>query len=329
MFTIKPDFYDSFKCIADNCTDCCCIGWEIDVDDVALEKYNKINTDFGEKICSQIIKSEDGSSCFSLCENERCPFLNKKNLCDIIINCGEDYLCDICREHPRFYEWFAGVTECGLGLCCEEVCRILLENEEPFSLVEESDGEEIVFENQEDIAESDLYIFLSAFREKLFEILFDKDMSFEEKLVKVLSKTEEFCGEKIIIRNYKNSLEVYKKTEPIDEKWTQYINDLSEKFETVLNVEKEFQKKTSGDMLYSKILAYIIYRNFIKAVFDKSIKERICFAVESVRFIYLCDMKTYFEKGELTLKDRIENLKNWSKQVEYSDENTELLIYGE
>ena len=329
MFTIKPDFYDSFKCIADKCTDSCCIGWEIDVDDVALEKYNKINTDFGEKICSQIIKSEDGSSCFSLCENERCPFLNKKNLCDIIINCGEDYLCDICREHPRFYEWFAGVTECGLGLCCEEVCRILLENEEPFSLVEESDGEEIVFENQEDIAESDLYIFLSAFREKLFEILFDKDMSFEEKLVKVLSKTEEFCGEKIIIRNYKNSLEVYKKTEPIDEKWTQYINDLSEKFETVLNVEKEFQKKTSGDMLYSKILAYIIYRNFIKAVFDKSIKERICFAVESVRFIYLCDMKTYFEKGELTLKDRIKNLKNWSKQVEYSDENTELLIYGE
>ena len=329
MFTIKPDFYDSFKCIADKCTDSCCIGWEIDVDDVALEKYNKINTDFGEKICSQIIKSEDGSSCFSLCENERCPFLNKKNLCDIIINCGEDYLCDICREHPRFYEWFAGVTECGLGFCCEEVCRILLENEEPFSLVEESDGEEIVFENQEDIAESDLYIFLSAFREKLFEILFDKDMSFEEKLVKVLSKTEEFCGEKIIIRNYKNSLEVYKKTEPIDEKWTQYINDLSEKFETVLNVEKEFQKKTSGDMLYSKILAYIIYRNFIKAVFDKSIKERICFAVESVRFIYLCDMKTYFEKGELTLKDRIENLKNWSKQVEYSDENTELLIYGE
>ena len=329
MFTIKPDFYDSFKCIADKCTDSCCIGWEIDVDDVAFEKYNKINTDLGEIICSQIIKSEDGSSCFSLCENERCPFLNKKNLCDIIINCGEDYLCDICREHPRFYEWFAGVTECGLGLCCEEVCRILLENEEPFSLVEESDGEEIVFENQEDIAESDLYIFLSAFREKLFEILFNKDMSFEDKLVKVLSKTEEFCGEKIIIRNYKNSLKVYKKTEPIDEKWTLYINDLIDRLETVLKIEKDFQEKTKGDMLYSKILAYIIYRHFIKAVFDKSIKERICFAVESVRFIYLCDMKTYFEKGELTLKDRIKNLKNWSKQVEYSDENTELLIYGE
>ena len=139
----------------------------------------------------------------------------------------------------------------------------------------------------------------------------------------------EACGEEIKIRNYKNSLELYKKTEPIDENWTEYINSLSENYKDILEIEKEFQEKTKGDMLYSKILAYIIYRHFSKAVFDKSIRERICFAIESVRFIYLCDMKTYYENGELTLKDRIDNLKNWSKQVEYSDENTELLIYGE
>ncbi len=329
MFTVKPDFYDSFKCIAGKCTDNCCIGWEIDVDDVALEKYKNLQSPLGDEICSCITESEDGSFCFKLSENEKCPFLNESNLCKIIINGGENLLCDICREHPRFYEWFAGVTECGLGLSCEEVCRLLLENEEPFSLVEESDGEEIVLETKEDIAESDFYIFLSAFREKLFEFLSRKDINFQEKLVKVLCETEDFCGEKIKIRDYKNSLELLKKTEPIDEKWTQFINDLSENFETVLNAETEFQEKTKGDMLYSKILAYILYRHFIKAVFDKSIKERICFAVEGVRFIYLCDMKTYFEKGELTLKDRIENLKNWSKQIEYSEENTDLLIYGE
>ena len=329
MFIVKPDFYDEFKCIADKCTDSCCIGWEIDVDENALEKYQKLQSPLGEEIRSKIIKSEDDCYCFELAEKERCPFLNERNLCNIIINCGEDYLCDICREHPRFYEWFPGVTECGLGLCCEEVCRILLENDEPFSLVEESDGEEIILETKEDFAESDFYIFLSAFREKLFEILFSKDMRFEEKLVKLLLKTEDFCGEKIKIRDYKNSLELYKKTEPIDKKWTSFINGLSDDLESVLKIEKEFQEKTNGDMLYSKILAYIIYRHFIKAVFDNSIKERICFAIESVRFIYLCDMKTYSEKGELSLKDRIENLKNWSKQVEYSEENTDLLIYGE
>jgi len=40
-------------------------------------------------------------------------------------------------------------------------------------------------------------------------------------------------------------------------------------------------------------------------------------------------MKAFYEKGKLTLKDRIETLKNWSKQIEYSNENTDLLIYGE
>lgn len=330
MFYIKPDFYDDFKCIADKCSDSCCIGWEIDVDDFTLQKYKNLQSPLGDEIRSQIVKAEDGSYCFKLSENERCPFLDKNNLCKLIIETGDcQLLCDICREHPRFYEWFVGVTECGLGLCCEEVCRILLENEESFVLITESDGEEIALEDKEDVAEADSYIFLSAFRENLFEILFDKDISFEDKLVKVLSKTEAFCGEKIKIRNYKNSLELYMKTEPIDEKWTLFIKDLSGNFESVIKIEKEFQEKTNGDMLYSKILAYVLYRHFTKAVFDKNIKERICFAVESVRFIYLCDMKTYFEKGELTLKDRIDNLKNWSKQIEYSDENTELLIYGE
>ncbi len=329
MFIIKPDFYDKFKCIADKCTDNCCIGWEIDVDENTLEKYRKLQSPLGDEIRSEIVKAEDGVYSFRLTEKERCPFLNENNLCDIIIKCGENYLCEICREHPRFYEWFPGVTECGLGLCCEEVCRILLENEEPLSLIEESDGEDIILETKEDAAESDFYIFLYAFREQLFEILSSKDITFEEKLVNILTKTEAFCGEKIKIRNYKNSLELYKKTEPIDDNWTVFINALSDKLESVSGVEAEFVEKTNGDMLYSKILAYVIYRHFMRAVFDKSIKERICFAVEGVRFIYLCDMKTYFEKGELTLKERIENLKNWSKQIEYSEENTELLIYGE
>ena len=144
MIYVKPSFYNDFKCIADKCTDNCCIGWEIDVDDNAFQKYNKLNTPLGDEIRSKITVSSDGSRCFELSENDRCPFLNENNLCRIIIGCGEEALCEICSEHPRFYEWFQGVTECGLGLSCEEVCRILLSDEKPFSLVEEYDGERTV-----------------------------------------------------------------------------------------------------------------------------------------------------------------------------------------
>lgn len=329
MFYIKPDFYDKFKCIAEKCTDNCCIGWEIDIDEIALEKYNSLTGAFSEELKEKITTADDGNSCFKLCRNERCALLDDNNLCKIIINCGEDYLCDICREHPRFYEWFAGVTECGLGLCCEEVCRLLLENEKPFSLIEENDGEEIVLETKEEIAESDTYVFLFAFRDRLFEILFNEEISFTEKLIKILSETERFCNEKCKVRGYEKSLVIYKKTEPINDEWTEFIDDLSKRYQDILKCENDFENLRENNMLYSKILAYILYRHLLKAVFDGSIKERVEFSVEAVRFIRLCDMKTFFEKGNLTLVDRINNLKNWSKQIEYSEENTDLLIYGE
>lgn len=329
MIYIKPSFYDEFKCIASECIDNCCIGWEIDIDENTFIKYSKINSPLGDEIRSKITVSEDGSKCFELSANDRCPFLNKHNLCRIIINCGEDALCDICKNHPRFYEWFPGVTECGLGLSCEAVCRTLLQDEKSFSLIEENDGEEIVLDNEDDVIESDTYIFLSAFRERLFDILFSTETDFEEKLAKILSLTENFCNEQIKIRNFNNLVEAYKETEPIDEQWTVFIYGLGDNLQDILKIEDDFKKSINSDMLYSKILAYIIYRHFIKAVFDESVKERVCFSVESVRFIYLCDMKTFFEKGELTLDDRIENLKNWSKQIEYSEENTDYLIYGD
>ena len=329
MIYIKPSFYDDFKCIASKCTDNCCIGWEIDIDEVSFDKYNKLQGALGDEIRSKITVSEDGSRCFELSENDRCPFLNDSNLCRIIINCGEDAICDICKNHPRFYEWFPGVTECGLGLSCEEVCRILLQDEKSFSLIEENDGEEIVLDSDDDVIESDTYIFLSAFRERLFDVLFSTETDFEKKLVKILSLTGNFCNEQIKIRNFNNLVEAYKETEPIDEQWSVFIDGLGDNLQDILKIEDDFKKSTNGDMLYSKILAYIIYRHFIKAVFDESVKERVCFSVESVRFIYLCDMKTFFEKGDLTLTDRIENLKNWSKQIEYSEENTDYLIYGD
>ncbi len=328
MIYVKPDFFDVFKCICGKCTDNCCIGWEIDIDDFTYDRYCSLNTDFSNKIKENIIEAPDGSRCFKLAENDRCPFLNKDNLCDIIINCGEDAICDICREHPRFYEWFPGVTECGLGLSCEEVCRLLLEKDSFFKLIEYNDGEKIELPTKEDIVESDTYILTSALRLQFFEILGDKSLSLEEKLVKILEKTQAFTGEKIKIKNDTRLIEAYEKTEAINSAWTSFLNDLKSALHDITD-EEVLWEDTENNELYSRILAYIIYRHLIKAVFDYSFSERVCFCVESLRFIVLSDAKTRKEKGVLTIRDRINNIKNWSKQIEYSDENTDLLIYGD
>ena len=241
MIYIKPSFYDDFKCTASNCSDNCCIGWEIDVDEETLQKYNKIPGSFGDEIREKIETSPDGSKCFKLSENDRCPFLNNENLCRIYINCGEDALCDICKNHPRFFEWFPGVTECGLGLSCEEVCRILLSDDKPFELLETNDFELINLETKEDTVVSDSYIFISGLRQNIFNILFSDKGSFYEKLEKVIDEAERFCGEELPLRKNKEIIEAYKNTEPIDEKWTQYIEELWENSDKYLEKRKDFK----------------------------------------------------------------------------------------
>ena len=136
----KPAFFDQFKCIGSACTDTCCAGWEIEVDETTAEGYLTEKGAFGDRLRREI-GSEPGEYFFKL-KNNRCPFLNKENLCDIFINLGEDRLCDICREHPRFYNWFGDYTEVGLGLCCEEAERLLFSDSKPLTFIEEETQDE-------------------------------------------------------------------------------------------------------------------------------------------------------------------------------------------
>ena len=136
----KPAFFDQFKCIGSACTDTCCAGWEIEVDETTAERYLTEKGAFGDRLRREI-GSEPGEYFFKL-KNNRCPFLNKENLCDIFINLGEDRLCDICREHPRFYNWFGDYTEVGLGLCCEEAERLLFSDSKPLTFIEEETQDE-------------------------------------------------------------------------------------------------------------------------------------------------------------------------------------------
>ena len=44
MLYTYPHYYRKFQCIASECEDTCCAGWEIMIDDKALEKYRKTHT---------------------------------------------------------------------------------------------------------------------------------------------------------------------------------------------------------------------------------------------------------------------------------------------
>ena len=84
MKIVTPDYYKNFKCIAGECTDTCCAGWDVDVDKESYKQYRRVIGSFGNKLRSVMVPSEDGGCTFTLKEG-RCPFLNKKNLCEIYI----------------------------------------------------------------------------------------------------------------------------------------------------------------------------------------------------------------------------------------------------
>jgi lysine-N-methylase len=144
MKIIVPSYYKKFKCTGSKCKHNCCIGWEIDIDEDTLEKYKKAEGVFKKRFDTSILHNGECAS-FILDKEERCPFLNKDNLCDIIMEYGESYLCQICDAHPRFKNFFSDRIEIGIGLCCEEACRIILTDNEDFSLEIEEHNKQNVF----------------------------------------------------------------------------------------------------------------------------------------------------------------------------------------
>ncbi|WP_037293621.1 flagellin lysine-N-methylase, partial [Ruminococcus flavefaciens] len=91
MIYRTPTYCRDFRCIAGECKDSCCKGWEIDIDAETAEYYSRVDGEFGERLRSSI---KNGS--FVLTEDERCPFLNREGLCDIYTELGEENLCRIC-----------------------------------------------------------------------------------------------------------------------------------------------------------------------------------------------------------------------------------------
>ena len=125
MNTIWPDFYDRFRCLAGDCRHSCCRGWEIDVDPESAERYRGMGGALGDELRAALAEGADGSS-FRLTETGDCPFLRSDGLCRLILEAGEDALCDICALHPRFFAELGEFSLSGLGLCCEAVCALLL-----------------------------------------------------------------------------------------------------------------------------------------------------------------------------------------------------------
>lgn len=308
-----PFYYNTFKCIADKCTDNCCIGWEIEIDSDTAKYYKSVGGAFGKRLSENI--SEENSF---ILKNERCPFLNENNLCDIIINCGEEHLCQICRDHPRYFEWYGNIKEGGIGLSCEEGARLILTDDE------HTLNESIIDEVEEPVDEELFSVLLNA-REKIFSLL-DGEGTVKEKLCRVLDYAEELQfhidnrdtdaeyipSQGVGEADIRDIVSLYSDFEPIDAEWEKELSSLLSSDCSLGEVDAEEEKYMLN------LCCYFIWRYFLKGVFDEEILSKVKLAVVSVLFIRL------MAGSDASLSVWIEKSKLYSKEMEYSDENREL-----
>ncbi|WP_125144452.1 flagellin lysine-N-methylase [Clostridium transplantifaecale] len=222
----KPDYFDRFRCTASACSDNCCIGWEIDIDEKTAGRYKNVSGELGKKLREMIswpggegIQTEevqaeeppserkspsDREPPHFILQGERCPFLDQDNLCEIIRELGEESLCDICREHPRYYEWFDGLTEKGVGLCCETAAGLILESSKKAEFVTEL--EELQESESWDEAFRDpLLAGLLAARETAFELLQNREIPLNERLALYLMLSEDIQDYLSIYADYQEN----------------------------------------------------------------------------------------------------------------------------
>lgn len=238
----KLNFYDAFSCTADKCPITCCQEWKIAVDDETKEKWDNAG------IRAQL-QEEDDTTVTKLNKEKRCPFLNDKNLCNLVIREGDSFLSKTCALFPRQIQTYPFGKEYTLTACCPAVVDLLKEEAEiflvPTNNIEKTDSPEKT-DN-----------LLIAVREMAATIMRNEAFSIQESLLLIfyalleLDEEEELTEE--VITYYQKEKNVRSILASIHRMQFNRLYTFDERNELFLDLAENYRKKK----LYTKSLESI------------------------------------------------------------------------
>lgn len=297
MKQFEFNYLKYFSCIGGSCAHNCCIGWKIKVNKKAFDNYNALKQ-IDKRFSSDCFDGKD----FRLI-NGRCPFLEQDNLCYIIKNYGQKSLCKTCKTHPRFKSFFTGITETGLGLYCEQACKIILSQKSKMKLVLIKDDKK-----KNNLSPLEKKIF--SFRKKVIDIIQNRALTTEERLAKlqVLSNIQ------LNKKSFSDWINVFCKLEklPFNEFWFDTLRDDESFADTPIGFEKEFEQ----------LLSYLAFRHLSRAIDSLDLRVRLGFVILSFMVI-----NHIFSKAkEQTFTALVESCRFFSSTIECSDDNIFALL---
>ena len=295
MISLYPTFYHTFQCKANQCHHTCCQKWTIDVDEETAKLYQTLPTPLGEDLRKFMTVDDEGYYFMFSDKQPTCPLLREDGLCRVVLELGEDSLCDTCHMHPRFYKYIEDLELCGVGLSCEESVEKLLATE----------GDQLQFTIEDDDCE------FTAEDRPVLENIFDLlALGINPAICQfTLNHSIHYCQELVTI---------YKKTEPIDEEWTKQLAHLDAMMSsTEASTTMDLLKADTIDVsALNKVYQYILYRQ-IDMLAEYSLESLVRYAFDATVFIALLT----HQFGNLP-----EQIRRWSEQIEYDEDNVAFLF---
>lgn len=322
MRYVKPHYYDNFHCIADECPDTCCAGWQIVIDEETLEKYSRVTGPFGNRLYASI----DWREGIFRQNKGRCSFLNDENLCDLYKELGKGSLCRTCAMYPRHVEEFEGLRELSLSLSCPVAAEMILTCRKPLALLEEETEEEEALAEEFEDFDYLMFTQLEDARALIFSIMQDRKVPIENRMQKVLMLAhriqqcideERYCDVDEVIFLEKNSgyehvgnpdtesrydkmrreYQVLDNLERLRKEWTAILDhawDILYKQgeEHYQRICREFNNSFGGNSKFREdwslftenLMLFFVYTYFCGAVYDDQVYSKIALAEFSVRW---------------------------------------------
>lgn len=311
MIITKPDYFDSFRCLAGACPDSCCRYWQVQVDQTSADRYRALPGALGADL-RKVLRQEDGEIYMTITQ-ERCPMWRTDGLCRIQAELGEGGLCETCRDFPRLTHDYGDFRELGLELSCPEAARQILNNDSGYVTREAPGGSEPEYDGQ-------AMTVLKRTREQALALVKGKDTPGKTLALLLLYGCQaqgELDGEERGSFDpeaaWQTAQEIAQPGDP-----AQMLAFFTELEILTRDWRQRLQTPASGDWddRTARLLEYFVNRYWLQAVSDYDLYGRVKFMVISC----------------LLLKqlggDFLETAQLYSKEIENDGENMDALLDG-
>ncbi len=359
-----PHYYKDFVCIASKCKDNCCIGgWEIDIDDETANYYLNLEGEFGDILRASIGRTDE--YCFKLkdgkcpfLDNENlCEIY--KNLGEDKMG----VVCTQFPRFTEYYGSIKE-TGIGLA-CEEAERIIFTDRKPFSMDIEDIDEEEVIDTEYDNVLANYLFkvrdllfkmidnesislhnkmIYMIEIGKHIQDLVNENNTEEIQNIINLLQQNnyEALQLDKQNINIDENSsmyevesiLNAYSELEILNEQWQYYLDDMYDMlhsedmspadYSVLVKEFTEYIKDRNYE--YSNMLKYFVFRYFMKAAYDHDVFGKLQLSVTNYFVIRDMDIVKWLKNNrEFSFEDRIETVHIFSREVEYSEDNLEVL----